>query len=118
MNERVTMACSLVDQGKSRSEACRLAGIGRSSFYRTRKGRARRALDPERERVILSAATRYPIFGAKKVRDMLRVEGFRINHKSVARYLRAHRLQCQRRSRGASATRRLAWTCPIRSNVR
>jgi putative transposase len=118
MSERLTMARSLVDSGKSRSEACRLAGIGRSSFYRVRKGRTHRPLDPERERVILWEAGRFPIFGAKKIRDMLRVDGFRINHKSVARYLRLHHLQCKRRSRGASGTRRLPWTCPIRSNVR
>ncbi len=118
MNDRLTMVRSLVDQGKSRSQACRLIGIGRSSFYRHRKGRSLRPLDPERERVILAVAGRYPMLGAKKLRDILHREGFFINHKSVARYLRAHRLQCKRRSRGASATRRLPWVCPIRSNVR
>lgn len=119
MRERLAHARALVAQGLSVAEACRRVGMSRSSYYRRRRPRPRRPLDPHRERLILDVARQYPAWGYRKLAAALRRRGVGITPKTVYRYLKRHRLlQPRRRSRSGGRQRRLPLSCPIRSNVR
>jgi putative transposase len=77
------------------SQACRLALLRRSTWYR--RGAARDQT-PLRLRIPEMAMTR-PRFGYQRIHVMLRREGWRINHKRVHRLYRLEGLQARMRVR-------------------
>lgn len=82
----------LVAGGLSARRACRLGGLGRSTFqYRARTSRR------EREQATLAQvqqlATRHPRYGYRRIWALLRRDGHRVNRKRVARLWRRLHLQ-------------------------
>ena len=89
----------------SERHACRLLGLGRSTYrYRTRKAERDRAL---RARLKELAATRMR-FGYRRLTAMLVRQGISANHKHVYRLYREEGLAMRIRSR-----RRIRWTGAI-----
>ena len=79
----------------SKSRACRLAQVSRSTFYR--KSTAPRQLELRRR--IREIALARPRFGYQRIHILLRREGWQINHKRVHRLYRLEGLQVRMRVR-------------------
>ena len=79
----------------SKSRACRLAQMSRSTFYR--KSTAPRQLELRRR--IREIAMSRPRFGYQRIHILLRREGWQINHKRVHRLYRLEGLQVRMRVR-------------------
>jgi putative transposase len=104
------------EHGLSRRRACRLIGIVRSVVEREPK----RARDHARLRERLHAlAGERRRFGYRRLHELLRREGWRMNHKLVERLYREERLTLRRRGRQKRGGGTMAghW-CPIAANQR
>jgi putative transposase len=104
------------EHGLSRRRACRLIGIARSVVEREPK----RARDHARLRERLHAlAGERRRFGYRRLHELLRREGWRMNHKLVERLYREERLTLRRRGRQKRGGGSMAghW-CPIAANQR
>jgi putative transposase len=104
------------EHGLSRRRACRLIGIARSVVERE----PRRARDHARLRERLHAlAGERRRFGYRRLHELLRREGWRMNHKLVERLYREERLTLRRRGRQKRGGGSMAghW-CPIAANQR
>jgi len=103
--------------GLSRRRACRLIGIARSVVARE----PRRAWDQERLRERLRAlAGERRRFGYRRLHELLRREGWRVNHKRIERLYREEKLAIRRRGRqkrGLGGPMAGGW-CPIAANQR
>lgn len=111
------MALAQKEHGLSRRRACRLIGIARSVVERD----PRRARNEERlrERLRTLAGERRR-FGYRRLHELLRREGFRVNHKRIERLYREEKLAIRRRGRqkrGLGGHSVGAW-CPIAANQR
>ncbi len=85
----------IVDHGLSQRRACRLAGLGRSSFAY----RGRRRSDDVLVARLLELARQRPRYGYRRLCILLRREGWSVNHKRVYRLYRAEDLAVRRRKR-------------------
>ena len=105
------------EHGLSRRRACRLIGIARSVVARD----PRRARSQERLRERLRAlAGERRRFGYRRLHELLRREGWRVNHKRVERLYREEKLAIRRRGRqkrGLGGHAAGGW-CPIAANQR
>jgi putative transposase len=113
---RQAVAIAQQEHGLSRRRACRLVGISRSVAARAPK----RARDHERLRARLRAlAGERRRFGYRRLHELLRREGWPVNHKLVARLYREERLAIRRRGRQKRGAGTMAghW-CPIAANQR
>jgi putative transposase len=104
------------EHGPSRRRACRLVGISRSVVEREpRRAHGRERL---RERLRALAGERRR-FGHRRLHELLRREGWRVNHKLVGRLYREEQLAIRRRGRqkrGGSST--TGHWCPIAADQR
>lgn len=73
------------------SRQCELIGLPRSSFYRELAGESSETL--ELMRLIDEEYTRHPFYGTRKIRDILRRQGQKINRKRVQRLMRLMGIQ-------------------------
>jgi putative transposase len=113
---RQAVAIAQEEHGLSRRRACRLVGIARSVVEREPK----RARDHARLRERLHAlACQRRRFGHRRLHELLRREGWRVNHKLVERLYREEKLAIRRRSRQKRGGGNMAghW-CPIAANQR
>jgi putative transposase len=113
---RQAVAIAQEEHGLSRRRACRLVGIARSVVEREPK----RARDHARLRERLHAlAGQRRRFGHRRLHELLRREGWRVNHKLVERLYREEKLAIRRRSRQKRGGGNMAghW-CPIAANQR
>ena len=105
------------EHGLSRRRACRLIGISRSVAGRE----PRRARDHDRLRERLRAlAGERRRFGYRRLHELLRREGWTVNHKLVHRLYREEQLAIRRRGRqkrGPGGAMAGTW-CPIAANQR
>jgi len=65
---------------------CELIGLSRSSYYRKESSESEENL--KLMRLIDEEYTRHPFYGARKIRDYLRRQGYRVNRKRVQRLMR------------------------------
>jgi putative transposase len=80
--------------GVSEREACRAIGVNRAAYRKPKKVSSdEAALTAD----IIRLATQYGQYGYKKVTALLRVEGWRVNHKRVERIWRAEGLRVPER---------------------
>jgi putative transposase len=114
---RRAVATAQQEYGLSRRRACGLIGISRSVVERE----PGRAPDPERLRERLRAlAGGRRRFGYRRLHELLRREGWRVNHKRVHRLYREEKLAIRRRGRqkrGGGGAMAGQW-CPIAANQR
>jgi putative transposase len=114
---RQAVAVAQQEHGLSRRRACRLIGISRSVAERAPKRERDRARLRERLRALAGERRR---FGYRRLHELLRREGWAVNHKLVERLYREERLAIRRRGR---QKRRLggvmagSW-CPIAADQR
>jgi putative transposase len=114
---RAAVAMAQKEQGLSRRRACRLIGIARSVVARE----PRRTRDQERlrERLRTLAGERRR-FGYRRRHELLRREGWRVNHKRIERLYREEKLAIRRRGRqkrGLGGHVASGW-CPIAADQR
>ena len=114
---RAAVAMAQTEHGLSRRRACRLIGIARSVMERA----PRRAQNEERlrERLRVLAGERRR-FGYRRLHELLRREGWRVNHKRIERLYREEMLAIRRRGRqkrGLGGPTAGGW-CPIAANQR
>ncbi len=78
---------------------CRLAGLSRSSYYRS--SIPPKALDPDDALVqeIRAICEEMPRYGSPRVTRELHRRGLLVNHKRVSRLMRREHLQCRRKKR-------------------
>ncbi len=111
------MAIAQEEHGLSRRRACRLVGISRSVVERaSERGRDHHRL---RERLRALAGERRR-FGYRRLHELLRREGWKVNHKLVHRLYREEKLTIRRRGRqkrGLGGVMAGSW-CPIAANQR
>jgi putative transposase len=76
--------------------ACRALGLSRSSYYRS--GRA--SLESRRIRKeVLELSTKHPRYGYRRIRALMRREGFEVNGKRVARIRREEGIKVSKKQR-------------------
>lgn len=83
-----------ISRSRSRSRACRLVGLARSSAYDQSKARAEKLRE---EGLVEEVSRSHPVYGYRKVTALLGQRGERINSKRVARIRRQRGLQASRR---------------------
>jgi putative transposase len=104
------------EHGLSRRRACRLTGISRS--VAEREPRRERDHARLRERLHALAGERRR-FGYRRLHELLRREGFVVNHKLVARLYGEEKLAIRRRGRQKRGLGVMAGSwCPIAANQR
>jgi putative transposase len=114
---RQAVATAQQEHGLSRRRACRLVGISRSVVEREPRRERDHARLRERLRALAGERRR---FGYRRLRELLRREGFAANHKLVHRLYQEERLAIRRRGR---QKRRLggvvagSW-CPVAADQR
>jgi putative transposase len=113
---RQAVAIAQEEQGLSRRRACRLVGISRSVVEREPKRARDQARLRERLRALAGERRR---FGYRRLHELLRREGWRVNHKLVERLYREEKLAIRRRGRQKRGGGNMAghW-CPIAANQR
>jgi putative transposase len=84
------------EHGLSRRRACRLVGISRSLVEREPKRAREHARLRERLRALAGERRR---FGYRRLHELLRREGWSVNHKLVERLYREEKLAIRRRGR-------------------
>lgn len=102
--------------GVSERRACRVVGLGRSSLrYRGHRTQPKRLVERMRE-----LAAQRPRFGYRRLRVMLRREGFAVNCKRVYRLYKLDGLTVRRRSRRrrAASVARIVLAPATRANQR
>src|SRR5205814_1390498 len=82
--------------GCSQREACRALGQSRGAF---RKPVKRRDDEHSLTRDIIRLATKYGRYGYKRITSLLKVEGWRVNHKRVERIWRQEALKVPARQK-------------------
>ena len=105
------------EHGLSRRRACRLIGISRSVAEHAPKRARDHARLRERLRALAGERRR---FGYRRLHELLRREGFAVNHKLVERLYREEKLALRRRcrqKRGLGSVMAGSW-CPIAANQR
>jgi putative transposase len=105
------------EQGLSRRRACRLIGISRSVAEHAPKRERDHARLRERLRALAGERRR---FGYRRLHELLRREGWQVNHKLVERLYREEELAIRRRGRqkrGLGGVLAGAW-CPIAADQR
>ena len=90
------MASAQQEHGLSRRRACRLVGISRSVAERAPKRERDHARLRERLRALAGERRR---FGYRRLHELLRREGWQVNHKLVERVDREEKLTIRRRVR-------------------
>jgi transposase len=113
---RQAVAIAQEEHGLSRRRACRLIGISRSLVEQEPKRAREHARLRERLRALAGERRR---FGDRRLHELLRHEGWSVNHKLVARLYREEKLALRRRGRQKrrGGTRAGLW-CPIAANQR
>jgi putative transposase len=113
---RQAVAIAQQEHGLSRRRACRLVGISRSVVERAPKRARDQARLRERLRALAGERRR---FGYRRLHELLRREGWRVNHKLVERLYREEELAIRRRGRQKRGGGNMAghW-CPIAANQR
>jgi putative transposase len=114
---RQAVAIAQEEHGLSRRRACRLIGISRSVAEREPKRESDHAR--LRERLCALAGERRR-FGYRRLHELLRREGFQVNHKLVHRVYQEEKLELRRRGRqkrGLGGVMAGCW-CPIAANQR
>jgi putative transposase len=113
---RQAVAIAQEEHGLSRRRACRLVGISRSVVERGPKRARDHARLRERLRALAGARRR---FGYRRLHELLRREGWKVNHKLVERLYREEKLAIRRRGRQkrGGATMAGHWG-PIAANQR
>jgi putative transposase len=115
---RQAVAIAQEEHGLSRRRACRLIGISRSVAEHAPKGERDHARLRERLRALAGARRR---FGYRRLHELLRREGFAVNHKLVERLYREEKLAIRRRGRqkrGLGGSVMAGSWCPIAANQR
>jgi hypothetical protein len=104
------------EHGLSQRRACRLVGISRSLACRVPLRPKEHARLRERLRALAGENRRY---GYRRLHELLKREGWRANHKLVARLYQEERLAIRRRHRQKRGAGRMSghW-CPIAANQR
>ena len=72
---------------------CELVGVSRSGYYRRTQGRRERPENILLMRIIDEEYTKYPFYGSRKMRDVLRRRGYPVNRKRVCRLMRKMGIQ-------------------------
>ena len=86
--------------GASERHACRVLGQSRSTQHRRRKVRAdEAALRSD----VVRLASRFGRYGYRQITNLLRIEGWRVNHKRVERIWREEGLKVPRTTGAAIA---------------
>jgi putative transposase len=113
---RQAVAVAQREHGLSRRRACRLVGISRSLVEREPKRAREHARLRERLRALAGERRR---FGYRRLHELLRREGWSVNHKLVERLYREEKLAIRRRGRQKRGAGTMAghW-CPIAANQR
>jgi putative transposase len=114
---RQAVASAQQEHGLSRRRACRLVGISRSVAERMPKRERDHRRLRERLRALAGERRR---FGYRRLHELLRREGWQVNHKLVERLYAEEKLAVRRRGRqkrGFGGTLAGAW-CPIAANQR
>jgi putative transposase len=113
---RQAVAIAQEEQGLSRRRACRLIGIARSVAEREPKRDREHGRLRERLRALAGERRR---FGYRRLHELLRREGWKANHKLIARLYREEKLAIRRRGRQKRGGGTMAghW-CPIAANQR
>ena len=104
------------EHGLSRRRACRLTGISRSVVERAPKRERDHHRLRERLRALAGERRR---FGYRRLHELLRREGWQVNHKLVERLYREEQLAIRRRGRqkrGGSST--TGHWCPVAADQR
>jgi putative transposase len=79
---RAAVAMAQIEHGLSRRRACRLIGIARSVMERPRRGAQNEERLRERLRVLAGERRR---LSYRRLHELLRREGWRVNHKRIER---------------------------------
>ena len=114
---RTAVALAQKEHGLSRRRACRLIGIARSVVERDPRRTRNEERLRERLRVLAGERRR---FGYRRLHELLRREGFRVNHKRIERLYREEKLAIRRRGRqkrGLGGHTAGGW-CPIAADQR
>ena len=88
--------------GTAERRTCKVLGIARS----TQRYRAQQQNDDELRLALVRLAKQYGRYGYRKIGELLRIEGWRANHKRVERLWREEGLQLPQR-RNADICKRL-----------
>jgi putative transposase len=114
---RQAVALAQQECGLSRRHACRLIGISRSVVEREQRRERDHARLRERLRALAGERRR---FGYRRLHELLRREGWAVNHKLIHRLYREEELVIRRRGRqkrGLGGVMAGSW-CPIAANQR
>jgi putative transposase len=104
------------EHGLSRRRACRLVSISRSVVEREPRRERDHARLRERLRALAGERRR---FGYRRLHELLRREGWKANHKLIARLYREEKLALRRRGRQKRRGGSMAGSwCPIAANQR
>jgi putative transposase len=113
---RQAVAIVQEEHGLSRRRACRLIGISRSVVEREPKRARDHARLRERLRTLAGERRR---FGYRRLHELLRWEGWQVNHKVLERLYREEKLAIRRHGRQKRLGGVLAGSwCPIAANQR
>src|SRR5271166_4346093 len=92
----MTVSLSQGDLGIDRM--CRLAGVSRAGYYRHWQASAPRREETELRDTIQRMALQERDYGYRRIGELLRREGWRVNHKRVLRLTHEDNLLCLRKA--------------------
>jgi putative transposase len=85
------------EAGAAVNGLCRAAGVSRAGYYRFQLRAQPQESDVDLRSQIQQIALRWPAYGYRRVHAELLRQGWRVNHKSILRLMRADNLLCLRR---------------------